>query len=182
MPHMMIQKLCKACGQFLDLRSFSRSKATPDGLQDVCRACQSKRWAAYKAKHADELRAKQRAYHATPEVQERKRKYRQDNHEHILEYLRKWSKANRDKAYAKERKRIDTVARNPGSFTLSDRKKLFSMYGHKYLACGSTEQLTADHVIPVSLGGSNDLSNRQLLCRSCNSKKDTRTTDFRPKT
>ena len=39
--------------------------------------------------------------------------------------------------------------------------------------CGSTEDLTVDHIIPVSRGGTNDLENLQPLCRSCNSyKKD----------
>src|SRR5690348_3942229 len=37
--------------------------------------------------------------------------------------------------------------------------------------CGSTEDLTADHIIPRSKGGRNVLSNYKVLCRSCNSSK-----------
>ncbi|MHC5726464.1 MAG: HNH endonuclease [Nostoc sp.] len=32
-------------------------------------------------------------------------------------------------------------------------------------------ELNVDHIIPLALGGSNDLSNLQTLCRHCNNKK-----------
>lgn len=34
------------------------------------------------------------------------------------------------------------------------------------------DELTVDHVVPWSLGGRTELSNAQLLCRACNSKKN----------
>lgn len=37
--------------------------------------------------------------------------------------------------------------------------------------CGTTSALTKDHVVPVSAGGENKLSNLQVLCRECNSLK-----------
>lgn len=38
-----------------------------------------------------------------------------------------------------------------------------------------------DHVVPVLFGGSNDISNIQPLCRSCNSSKGASTVDYRGK-
>ena len=63
----------------------------------------------------------------------------------------------------------------------SVRKKVFEKYGKSCLACGATENITIDHVIPVSKGGVNDISNYQPLCKSCNSKKMDKATDYRKK-
>lgn len=40
--------------------------------------------------------------------------------------------------------------------------------------CGTTFDLTIDHIQPWSKGGTDDVSNLQLLCRSCNSSKGVR--------
>ena len=37
--------------------------------------------------------------------------------------------------------------------------------------CGGYEYLEYDHISPYSCGGSNDVSNIQLLCRKCNRSK-----------
>lgn len=49
----------------------------------------------------------------------------------------------------------------------------------KCLCCGSDKNLSIDHIIPVSIGGSNDFNNLQLLCKSCNSRKGTKIIDYR---
>ena len=40
--------------------------------------------------------------------------------------------------------------------------------------CGTTEDLSIDHIIPERLGGTLDPDNLQVLCRSCNSRKGAR--------
>lgn len=37
--------------------------------------------------------------------------------------------------------------------------------------CRATEHLCIDHITPLIRGGSNDLDNLQILCKSCNSRK-----------
>ncbi len=54
------------------------------------------------------------------------------------------------------------------------RKYVFERDSYCCQSCRKTNQeteLTIDHIIPLARGGSNDLSNLQTLCRSCNLKK-----------
>jgi 5-methylcytosine-specific restriction enzyme A len=37
--------------------------------------------------------------------------------------------------------------------------------------CGTSSPLEIDHIIPLAVGGTNDLSNLQVLCRPCNRQK-----------
>lgn len=49
----------------------------------------------------------------------------------------------------------------------------------KCLRCGSVNKLTIDHIIPITKGGVNKLSNLQALCKSCNSIKSNNYKDYR---
>lgn len=56
------------------------------------------------------------------------------------------------------------------------RWRIFQRDGMRCKVCGATSRLTVDHIHPVVLGGTNDESNLQTLCRSCNSRKGARVT------
>lgn len=51
------------------------------------------------------------------------------------------------------------------------RQKIMIRDGFKCQHCKTSEQLTIDHIVPFSLGGSNDPNNLQVLCLKCNQKK-----------
>jgi 5-methylcytosine-specific restriction endonuclease McrA len=51
------------------------------------------------------------------------------------------------------------------------RRDLWQRNHGACVRCGSTAGLTIDHIVPVSYGGTSELSNLQLLCKSCNGKK-----------
>jgi hypothetical protein len=51
------------------------------------------------------------------------------------------------------------------------RAEVFSRDGFTCNICGTSENLTVDHIVPVLKGGGNELDNLQTLCGSCNSSK-----------
>lgn len=51
---------------------------------------------------------------------------------------------------------------------------VFANDGYRCVKCGSRDNLTIDHIVPVVRGGTNDPNNLQTLCRSCNSRKGAR--------
>jgi hypothetical protein len=54
------------------------------------------------------------------------------------------------------------------------RTAIYRRDGNACRWCGSSEQLTLDHVIPQAAGGSDATDNLQTLCRSCNASKGSR--------
>ena len=51
------------------------------------------------------------------------------------------------------------------------RHEVFKRDGYKCKTCLSTKMLSVDHIVSIRLGGSNEMSNLQTLCLSCNSRK-----------
>lgn len=58
--------------------------------------------------------------------------------------------------------------------TDSEREAVFARDGRRCRWCASTDGLAIDHIHPVRWGGTNDPSNLQVLCGSCNSWKSDR--------
>lgn len=68
---------------------------------------------------------------------------------------------------------------NGGSHSTAEWLELCELFGGVCLSCLQSGKLTRDHVVPVSVGGTNDIENIQPLCQSCNSAKGTNTIDLR---
>ena len=85
------------------------------------------------------------------------------------------------KKYHQNQRRARKI-NNGGSHSLQEWIKLKEQYNFTCLKCNKKEPdivLGADHIIPLFLGGSNNISNIQPLCSSCNSKKGVKVIDYR---
>ena len=68
-----------------------------------------------------------------------------------------------------------------GRFTKKQWEELKTKYNFTCLSCRKSEpeiKLSADHVVPLTKGGTNYISNIQPLCRPCNSSKSTKTINY----
>lgn len=69
---------------------------------------------------------------------------------------------------------IPTAAAARRRIHTDHREAIFKRDGYRCKHCGTSDDLTVDHIIPVAAGGLSFDKNLQTLCRSCNSKKGCR--------
>lgn len=71
-----------------------------------------------------------------------------------------------------ERPTVSRGGRN--GFSINSSRRIWDRDGWQCVTCGTSKDLTVDHIIPVSKGGTDDDDNLQTMCRSCNSRKGNR--------
>lgn len=162
------EKKCSYCKEIKSSSEFGTDKRKTDGLQSQCRKCQNlilrtkyydrkkKSKEAWKAKNIDKVREQDKAR------------------------MRQWAKDNpgRHRANCERHHGLELAAEGP--YTGDQWQTLLSLCDNKCLKCGTIEDIEADHIIPLSKGGSNTIDNIQPLCKSCNcSKYNVDDTDYR---
>ncbi len=98
------------------------------------------------------------------------------------ERSKRWVDKNRSKKYFMTLRRRARKNNAEGSHTFEDWLLLKSYYKNMCLCCKKQEpviELTQDHIVPLSMGGSDYIDNIQPLCRSCNSIKKVKTINYR---
>lgn len=113
-----------------------------------------------------------------------KREHYERNREEIIARSEEWGKNNAEKVRQFKanngRKRRAAKHTSPGNFTAREFEDLCERYGNRCLCCGVTGVvLEADHVVPLTRGGSDEIGNIQPLCGVCNRSKFVKTVDYR---
>lgn len=93
--------------------------------------------------------------------------------------MREWRRNNPDKVRIIHARYRANYYKASGSHTVDEWKKIKKVYKNLCAWCGRKEPfedlkfrfLTLDHIMPLSRGGTNDKTNIQPLCFSCNCKK-----------
>jgi 5-methylcytosine-specific restriction endonuclease McrA len=105
--------------------------------------------------------------------------YRTTHTEKCKEAIKKWREANRE--YMREYMRAYMrcyKTRELGTFKLEDIKRLTREQRNLCFYCGNPvgneREAHIEHVIPLSNGGSNELSNIVIACGTCNRSKYTK--------
>lgn len=161
--------------------SLKRLAENPEARAVVAAAGQ--RW---RESHRAEARAATKRWEAanSEHVKKRKREWWAANPEKRHEYNQRFRALNPEKIRVWEKdntyRRRALKAQAEGNFTYEEFAGLCNDLGWICFYCGcalDSETATADHMIPLSRGGANDIGNIAPACRSCNSKKHDKTVE-----
>ena len=140
----------------------------------------------YQEEHKEEISEYKKGWAAYNEekVAASKLAYYEREREEVIARSKKWAESNPEKVRQAKannrRKRRAARHASPGIFTAEEFEALCESYDNRCLACGETKAaLEADHVVPLTKGGSDSISNIQPLCGSCNRKKFVTIIDYR---
>jgi len=140
-----------------------------------------------KPKYAE--RDRRRYEKAKLKIAEQKRRYRQEHRaelaerDHQYRALHKAQIAERERQYKQGHPDLLRARRlaAEGSWSLHEWQGLLRHY-HHCPSCGrrwsALVKPTVDHILPLSRGGSNHITNLQPLCNLCNSRKGVKTIRF----
>jgi len=172
------------------LNEFHKHKREKDGLQTRCKSCVNK----HRAIHKESIKLSRANYHANNKerLNEISREYQRTHKETDAARKKEWSKNNklrdneRKKQWAKtevgrayyaswqsgRRVKLATPLSELDWFVLLEAQRLSklreNMLGTKW---------HVDHIIPVSLGGTNEYTNIQVVPAAWNLKKGNRNSD-----
>ena len=87
-----------------------------------------------------------------------------------MDYAEKRDKRQRAASIRRERL---LHARSLGTHTEAEWIAMLEAHGYRCVICGCipTGRPCKDHIIPISRGGSDSISNLQPMCRECNASK-----------
>jgi 5-methylcytosine-specific restriction endonuclease McrA len=145
-------KECSRCGVAQPPSEYYAQAACPDGLGSWCKSC----------------------YKETNRVRQQGA-YRDQANLKASEYRKRNPGARTALSHIARARKLG----NGGTHTDAEWERVKEDQGYICLGCGLAEPyivLTRDHIIPVSKGGTNDISNIQGLCGPCNSRKGARRT------
>lgn len=179
--NILTRKKCTKCGEIKGLTEFHRESRTHDGYKTICKECRStheKKWIDLEKTND---RAKKWYQENKDAGKARTKKWKSENRERVNESDRQSSKNHPDTWINKLHRRLAKKRGvTGGHFTEQEFQALLNKYGHKCLCCGRTDvKLERDHIIPLGPPHSDEISNIQPLCRSCNARKGNRTIDYR---
>jgi 5-methylcytosine-specific restriction endonuclease McrA len=99
------------------------------------------------------------------------------NRAQVRAYAREWAKTHPERRAAVQRNRNAIKQRAEGKHFAADIRALLTLQGWRCAECKASVRKIGyhvDHIVPLSRGGANHKYNLQILCSSCNTRKNDR--------
>ena len=186
MERVYTYKSCHHCGTERPLSDYHRNKNTRDGHATWCKACRREYQRTYMQIKKQRNRPRGSLSEAgqkrcggclktLPQESFSKNRRAQDGFDYYCKRcfrnLAYW-RNNPDRYRAANNARRVRRLNNGGSHTAEEWAAVCAANEHRCNHCGCVPTtLTRDHIVPLALGGTDDIENIQPLCRSCNCRK-----------
>jgi 5-methylcytosine-specific restriction endonuclease McrA len=162
-----MSKVCRRCGVERPASEFGRWTGSRDGLKPRCNACRRADYARnreqilrekadYYARNADSIRRKKAEYREELKSGVRSVVYVKPLEHRLMRII-----ANKMRDRGAPESHIFHV-------TMADARRLLAQ---PCSVCGTRDELTVDHIIPISRGGVHAIGNLQMLCAFHNRQK-----------
>lgn len=125
----------------------------------------------YYCQNKVQIRARQKLITATPEDRAKRYAY----YHRRGKFLRQTPRYREVAVTVSARRRARKLSAPGAGVTKEQWAQLLEAYNHLCAYCGASSILEQDHVVPLSCGGSHDISNIVPACRSCNARKNDKT-------
>ena len=182
-------KYCHSCNRERKKSEFWKRKASPDGLQRICKECSLSFNNAWRRSHKEKIKVIKRKHYEKnkvmiyarsktyamnhPEVNRKAvKKWREKNLERAKFLIKRWCQNNPEKRrHSFAVRRFLKRANGGEKIPLRVWDGIKNIFGNKCFYCGKKRKLTMDHYIPLSKGGLHIMENIVPACVSCNCRK-----------
>jgi UDP-N-acetylglucosamine 4,6-dehydratase len=196
-----MKKVCSKCKQEKDFSEFHKSKKHKDGLFYSCKGCELMRGKGYYKENKKIINNNHKKYYLKNKdiIKKRHKKYLKENKEkrkilmqnyyqnnkkEMGEKRKIWLNNNPEKIREMSRRRRNLKLNAKGSHTEQEWQDKKKEYNYRCAYCGIHEnilqdkykdkkfwQLHEEHIVALTLGGSDYINNIIPACVSCNSSK-----------
>jgi len=198
---MATEKQCSKCGETKSTCEFGKNRKHKDGLRSQCKTCTAEANKIYRDSHLEQIAFNKKRYNDAhrKQIAAHGRRYYETHRKQIAAYAKRWYEENRERdaenskryreSHREEKRECERrrYAENPEVSAAKARtrrariagaavedldiQEVFDYWGPMCAYCGSTDDLTLDHIVPLSQGGSHSFDNLCVACRSCNASK-----------
>lgn len=193
--HSANERPCRKCKRVLSLEHFSKDKSRVDGLSYTCKQCvrdnckkhykdnrerYAERHEKWRSGNKERIVSWNKQYNKENKelIANRKRQYIATHKEQKAASKKRWQQSERGKVltliYCANRRARKKNAL--GSHTAEELQEQLIRQSHKCYYCQGAlgdkrSSYHADHIVPISRGGTNYIHNIVLTCSTCNLKK-----------
>lgn len=166
-------KKCPRCSLSKPSSDFHVAPARADGLGAYCIPCARLKQVKWREENRQRHRDSSRAYRKTERGKVLLSANRRKHVATVKAGIKRWKASNPEALRDYFHRRKAAIKAVGGNHTREQIAKLLIEQGGRCKVCAIdiTKRRDRDHIVPISAGGSNDISNIQLLCPPCNYAK-----------